>query len=417
VAAQQSPKSPYDPVESQKSLPLATCPFCGSTWFREVDVKRYLPQEPVNWWELDEQRLLNRTHPQLRICLCGAPLKPNIGGVSSQAIEEVVSFKQSLDGALAEIKSSRRDFDEVLKGWVGDPLTKDRLDAAAARLRRAEEMVLWEQKKADPKEVVGARKPWKKISREPETQGALGRDDLVLALQEKGFTYRMARLLVKVILETLHLKLGLEHEMEAPVGVLRLAAAPKQREHRAFGRLVKTYTHKMWIRFRPASDLTIRARADAESEAEAEKEEKKKMARRRKQEQEAETVACPRCKSTWLMEAEFRQYLDVYGSTPGADICALDDGSAFRLRVCLCGQPVGPMLRGGRRDVPGLKDFRKNVKKAQQYLKQQSEAVNEGVLGVLLKFASKEKQEQLLARLSNVESGLKNLGWDVTDEF
>jgi len=43
--------------------------------------------------------------------------------------------------------------------------------------------------------------------------------------------------------------------------------------------------------------------------------------------------------------------------------------------------------------------------------------VNEGVKRVLLKLASQEKQEQLLARLSNVESGLKRLGWDVTDEF
>jgi hypothetical protein len=29
-------------------------------------------------------------------------------------------------------------------------------------------MVSREQKKADPKQVVGARKPWKKIHREPE---------------------------------------------------------------------------------------------------------------------------------------------------------------------------------------------------------------------------------------------------------
>ena len=75
------------------------------------------------------------------------------------------------------------------------------------------------------------------------------------------------------------------------------------------------------------------------------------------------------------------------------------------------------MLRGRRRDVPGLKDFLGNVKKAQQYLKQQADAVEEAVERVLLQFASREKQEQLLARLSNVESGLKNLGWDVTDQF
>jgi hypothetical protein len=63
------------------------------------------------------------------------------------------------------------------------------------------------------------------------------------------------------------------------------------------------------------------------------------------------------------------EYMEAYGSTPGADILPLDDGEPFRLRVCLCGQPVGPMLRGWRRDVLGLKDFLANVKKAQKYLK------------------------------------------------
>jgi len=411
MAAQQSPIGPDDPVQSQKSLPLVTCPFCGSTWFRVVDVNRYLPQEPTNPWELNQQRLLNRTHPRLLVCLCGAPRKPVVGGaLSSQAIEEVVSFKNGLAGALAEVKSSRRDFEEALKSWVENPLTEDRLDAAAARLRRAEEMVLWEQKKADPKEVVGARKPWKEIDREPEAQGALGRDDLVLALQEKGFTYRMARLLVKVILEECLLELRRRYELETPFGVLSIATAPKQREHGAFGRLVKTYKKNLWVRFRPAADLTIRVpAADAE-----EKEEK--MARRRKPEEETETVACPRCKSTWLMEGGFRQYMDVYGSTPGADISPLD-GEPFFLLVCLCGQPVGPRLKNAYRDVLRLKDFLENVKKAQKYLKQQAAAVSEGVERVALKLASKEKQGQLLTRLSNVESGLKRLGWDVTDEF
>jgi hypothetical protein len=99
----------------------------------------------------------------------------------------------------------------------------------------------------------------------------------------------------------------------------------------------------------------------------------------------------------------------------GADIVPVDDGPAFRLRVCLCGQPVGPTLGQAYQDVPGLADFRKNVKKGQQYLEQQAESVNEAVERVLLKLASKEKQEQLLMRLSNVEAGLEKLGWDVTD--
>jgi hypothetical protein len=290
----------------------------------------------------------------------------------------------------------------LLKSWVED----DPLDSAAARLRRAGERVLWEQKKADPKEAVGARKPWKEI-REPEAQGALGRDDLVLALQEKGFTCRMARLLVKAILATLHLKLEREHEMKTPFGKLRLAAAPEQREQRAFGRLVKTYTHERWVRFRPAADLT-----DVEEEAVLEEE---KEDEEMSQSGEDRPVKCPRCKSTWLTAAEFRQYMEASGSTPGADIVPLDT-TVFPLRVCLCGQPIGPTLKNAYRDVLGLEGFLENVKKARRYLKRAG-AVDEALERILLEFVPREKQERLLARLSNVEAGINALRPDPTDAF
>jgi hypothetical protein len=401
-----------DPVKSKKSLPLAYCRFCGSTWFRVADINRYPPQTqahlqaPTSWVEL-----LNQTRPQLRICLCGAPLRPEIaGGLAGglTAHEEFVSFKKSLDRALADLESSRRDLEKALKHWVENPLTKDDLHAVAARLREAEEMVLWEQRKAVPKEVFGARKPWKKIGREAETKTALGRDDLVLALQEKGFTYRMARRLVKVILKECLLQLRLDQSLETPIGKFLLDKAPKEREHWAFGYPVKTYRKKWWVHFLAAADLTIRADAgDARSRAEKEDPEEEE------DEEMAKPVACPRCGSTWMMEAEFRQYMEAYGSTPGADIFALD-GPAFRLRVCLCGQPIGPTLRKYVYHLDGLDDFRKNIEKARQYL-QQAGAVDEALKYLLLNLARWDEQELLLARLSNVVAGLKTLGWEPTD--
>ena len=408
-SAQHSPIGPDDLIESRKSLPLVFCPFCGSTWFRVVDVKRCLAKAPEEWWELREAELLNRTHPRLRICLCGAPLRPDIGGVLSGGraiLEERVSFKNSLDGALANMESSRSDLEKFLKSFVKDPLAKDRLDAAAARLRRGEEMVLWEQRKADPKAIFGARKPWKDINREAEAKTALGRDDLVLALQKNGITYRMARRLVKVILEECCKQLRLDQVLETPIGTFRLAKTPKEREHSAFGYTVTTYKKTWWVHFRPAADLSIRADADgAEAEAEEEDEE---MARRGKD----KLVACPRCKSTWLMEAKFRQYVEAYGSSPGADIVALDGGAVIPSRVCLCGHPVGPALKNAYH----LQDFLANVKKARQYLKQVG-AVEEAVERIMRTTARLDYQEQLLARMDNVETGLKTLGWDPTEGF
>jgi hypothetical protein len=117
-----------------------------------------------------------------------------------------------------------------------------------------------------------------------------------------------------------------------------------------------------------------------------------------------------------MMAAEFRQYMEAYGSTPGADIVPLDGGEPFPLRVCLCGQPIGPRLKNAYRDVPELQDFVENVKKARRYLKRAG-AVEEAVERILLEFVSREKQERLLARLSDVEAGLNALRPDPTDAF
>jgi SOS response regulatory protein OraA/RecX len=66
--------------------------------------------------------------------------------------------------------------------------------SAAARLRALEVKALRRQ---SPAAVKGLRKPWKEIRREPEVRH--GRDEQVVALQKKGFTYRMAREIVDVI--------------------------------------------------------------------------------------------------------------------------------------------------------------------------------------------------------------------------
>lgn len=52
---------------------------------------------------------------------------------------------------------------------------------------------------------------------------------------------------------------------------------------------------------------------------------------------------CPRCGSTYFVEAEYRQYIRAYSSAPGGELCT--ESSAIQVRVCMCGNPVlwGPL--------------------------------------------------------------------------
>ena len=265
-----------------------------------------------------------------------------------------------------------------------------------------EERLLRKMRKHEPRQIAGERKPWKEIAREPEAQG---RDELLLELQKKGFTYRMARRLVKVILEVCRnqLRTGV---LETPIGNWTLEPAPKSREHTAFGYPVKTYKKRWWIVFRPAADLKIRIQDDGGIKEEQDQE----MAG------EDDIAACPRCGSTWLMEAEFRQYIDAYGATPGSDIFAAE-GPSFPLRVCLCGQPIGPNLK--RRDIlaiPGLAEFLESLRRARQH-REQTGAVDEKVAEIQKEVASFSLQDGMNIRLQNVEAALRKRGWDPTDEF
>ncbi|HXS94997.1 MAG TPA: hypothetical protein VN736_10360 [Candidatus Limnocylindrales bacterium] len=288
---------------------------------------------------------------------------------------------------------------------VGKAITGESLVLFAARLRRLEERLLRKIRKHEPRQIAGERKPWKEIARKPEAQG---RDELVLALQKKGFTYRMSRRLVKVILEVCRQQLS-RGRLETPIGTWTFAVAPKPREHTAFGYSVKTYKKRWWITFLPVADLRIQAQG-AYDDDDIEEEEDDEVA------EEDQVAACPRCGSTWLMEAEFRQYIDAYGATPGSDIFAAE-GPSFPLRLCLCGEPIGPKLK--RRDIttiPGLADFLDSVERARQH-RTQAGAVDQKVAEIAKEVASFSVQDGMNIRLTNVEAALKKRGWNPTDEF
>jgi hypothetical protein len=118
-----------------------------------------------------------------------------------------------------------RDANGVLQECVlEEGVEKGEVVSAAARLRPLEVKALRQLRHQSPASVKGLRKPWKKIRREPEAPN--GRDEQVLALQEKGFTYRMAREIVDVIVRVCVEGLQRDKTLGTPLGWFKAVPAP-----------------------------------------------------------------------------------------------------------------------------------------------------------------------------------------------
>ena len=67
-------------MQNQVNQPV-TCGVCGSDWFYEVTLQQY-----ANMYSASpggDMTPISTTAHQIRVCICGQPFKPNIGGVRS----------------------------------------------------------------------------------------------------------------------------------------------------------------------------------------------------------------------------------------------------------------------------------------------------------------------------------------------
>jgi hypothetical protein len=116
-------------------------------------------------------------------------------------------------------------------------------------LRPLEVQALRQLRHQSPVSVKGLRKPWKKIRREPEVRH--GRDEQVLALPEKGFTYRMARKIVDVIVRVCVEGLQGDSVLGTPLGWYQVVPAPPARQTVRFGKTVMLYKRPWRVKFTP----------------------------------------------------------------------------------------------------------------------------------------------------------------------
>jgi hypothetical protein len=329
----------------------------------------------------DARNTLSHLQPRIRVCLCGAPFPLKLGGSSLGGRTPNVELS-SLMKIFRKLNSDfewERDANGQLKECVlEEGAEKGELVSAAARLRQIEVKVLRRLRRQSPASVNGLRKPWKKIRREPEVRH--GRDEQVVALQKKGFTYRMAREIVDAIVKACVEGLQRDKELGTPLGWFQAVPAPAVRQAVRFGKEVTLYKKSRRVKFTPDPALCA---GGALPEVE----------KRRKSMSDA--VQCPECGSEWLMLAEFRRYLEAYSAYPGGEIVPVEQ-PAFRLAVCLCGHPRSPSKVRRAASVDGLLDFLAAVQTAQEH---RASVAIQDPHEVLEMVATKAELEQLQERI------------------
>lgn len=87
-----------------------SCPECGSTWFYEVTFQQY-SKSTYSSSPGGDLKTISVMPQQLRMCACGSPITPNIGGTRGGRTPngELASFFDSLQGAVETRKKRAGD--------------------------------------------------------------------------------------------------------------------------------------------------------------------------------------------------------------------------------------------------------------------------------------------------------------------
>jgi len=160
-----------------KPIPLRVCEVCGGQWFRLVDYYEFLPEELLTWWPT--KFLVGQITPGpmgVGVCLCGTPWTPELSAEPKLA---VIRFLYSYLWA--------SQVNDLMRAATASELAEQKaFDALCHRLKLLEGTV---GRRMRP----GRGRPWKSPTRKPASGG---RDRLVVALQERGFSFREAREMV-----------------------------------------------------------------------------------------------------------------------------------------------------------------------------------------------------------------------------
>ena len=156
---QQSPKDRIADMNQRVNEP-SKCEYCGSTWFTEMTFNQYSADAYSAAPGGDIQPISLMPMP-IRVCLCGMPMAPNLGGASlggRTPNESVASFGGSLRVAAAKI------LERATAKPVLSPEMEKTAASFAARLQTLEKVERVEG--LDPEVVLGLQKRITELERQ-----------------------------------------------------------------------------------------------------------------------------------------------------------------------------------------------------------------------------------------------------------
>jgi hypothetical protein len=133
---QQSPKDRVADMTQRVNKPSA-CEYCGSTWFAELTFNQYSADAYSAAPGGDIQPISLMPMP-IRVCLCGMPMAPNLGGAAlggRTPNESVSSFNGSLRVAAAKILARATP---ALAGTEDGEAVKRMIQNVASRVAKIE---------------------------------------------------------------------------------------------------------------------------------------------------------------------------------------------------------------------------------------------------------------------------------------
>jgi nucleoid DNA-binding protein len=221
------------------TIPLQTCPACGSTWFREATFHQ--------WPESSAARSLTMMPQTMLVCFCGTPAAPRLGGIRGGRTpnKEVNEFVRSLDRA-KEILASRHR--EAVKQQAADlGARRQQVQALNPALARVERTLGRLQARTNPQRKSTRGRTWRLPQRQAPDPG---RDYLALELQKRGFTFRKAREVVNAIWESIQKALQHGETVETPLGRFRVVKQPAPRTRIRLGKIQRLYRQRKKVVFK-----------------------------------------------------------------------------------------------------------------------------------------------------------------------
>lgn len=129
-------QSGYQQMQTRALTPVK-CAVCGGDWFFEVNLNQYSNQYSAT--PGGDLQIISNTNMQVRICPCGQPFRPNVGGVRSghTGNENVSGLMQALENAIR----ARSELPAMIQEMASRAVTREELDVQLAGLRQSLEEI------------------------------------------------------------------------------------------------------------------------------------------------------------------------------------------------------------------------------------------------------------------------------------